>query len=384
VVHDWFAVHDPQFPFPSQTMLVPQLRPPILLLPSTQVTAPLAQDSTPFLQTLGLPVQEPPAVQETHAPAPLQTMLVPQPVPGALLPPSTQVIAPVMHEVTPFLQMFGFDAQEPPALQVTQLPFPLQTRLVPQAAPADLLVPSTHVRPPVLQEVTPFLQGLGFWVHEPPAVQETQLPEPLQTMLVPQETPGPLLVSSTQAIPPEAQEATPFLHAVGFVVQALPAVQETHAPAALQTMLTPQLVPAAFIVPFAQVAVPLEQDAVPLKHGFGLPEQAWPSAQLPQNPRPSHTWLLPQGVPAVTLPVPSTQVCAPVVHEMTPLLHGDGLPPHEPPAAHMTQVPVPLQTMLVPQPVPAVFGVPSTQVWTPVLQDVTPLKHAPPGFVEQA
>jgi hypothetical protein len=37
VVHAWFAVHDPQLPLPSQTRLVPQPVPPILLPPSTQV-----------------------------------------------------------------------------------------------------------------------------------------------------------------------------------------------------------------------------------------------------------------------------------------------------------------------------------------------------------
>ena len=44
VVQLWFAVHVPQFPFPSQTMLVPQVMPPILLLPSVHTMLPLLQE----------------------------------------------------------------------------------------------------------------------------------------------------------------------------------------------------------------------------------------------------------------------------------------------------------------------------------------------------
>jgi hypothetical protein len=50
---------------------------------------------------LGLPVQAPPAVHETQVPEPLQTMLVPQPVPADLGLPSTQVMPPVAHEFAP-------------------------------------------------------------------------------------------------------------------------------------------------------------------------------------------------------------------------------------------------------------------------------------------
>jgi hypothetical protein len=67
-------------------------------------------------------------------------------------------------------------------------------------------------------------------------------------------------------------------------------------------------------------------------------------------------------VPAGTLPVPSTQVIAPVTHEVTPFLHGDGLPLHDWAAEHATQVPDPLQTMLLPQLVPAALLVSSMHV----------------------
>jgi len=113
----------------------------------------------------------------------------------------------------------------------------------------------------------------------------------------------------------------------------------------------------------------------------GLPEQLCPCVQVPQKPLPSQTWLDPHAVPAMTLPVPSTQLCVPVLHEVTPFLHGDGLPLHALPAVHVTQLPLPLQTMLLPQPVPPILGVLSTQVCTPVVQEVTPFRHAAPGLV---
>src|SRR6185503_18772517 len=122
-------------------MLVPQLVPPILLLPSAQVIEPVVQEETPFLQMLGLPVHAPPAVQGTHAPEPLQTMFVPQLTPGLLLVPSTQTGAPLVPE-------------------------PLQTMFVPQLAPADLLPPSMQVMAPVVHVVVPFRQGLGLPVQD--------------------------------------------------------------------------------------------------------------------------------------------------------------------------------------------------------------------------
>ena len=113
----------------------------------------------------------------------------------------------------------------------------------------------------------------------------------------------------------------------------------------------------------------------------GLPEQLAPVVHMPQKPLPSQTWLDPQDVPAMTFVVPSTQVIAPVLHEVVPFLHEDGFPVQDVPAVQATQVPEPLQTMLVPQLVPPAFGVLSTQVCTPVVQEVMPFLHAAPGFV---
>src|SRR6478752_5893236 len=110
----------------------------------------------------GLPVHEPPAVHATHAPEPLHTMLVPQLTPADLVPPSTQVCAPVEHVVVPLLQMVRLAVHACPAVQDTHVPPPLQTMLVPQLTPADLAPPSTQVCAPVEHDVVPVRQTPGF------------------------------------------------------------------------------------------------------------------------------------------------------------------------------------------------------------------------------
>src|SRR5438552_18586338 len=97
-----------------------------------------------------------------QAPA-LQTSLYVQsfpslhPAPSGAPPPSIQVCAPVVQEVTPLMHRLapGFVVHERPAVQATQPPLPLQTRLVPQAAPACLGVLLLQTIVPVLQLVMP-------------------------------------------------------------------------------------------------------------------------------------------------------------------------------------------------------------------------------------
>lgn len=93
-----------------------------------------------------------PAVQEVAA----------QCVPRVLLPPSTQTLTPVAHDVVPFLQMLGLVVHVRSAVQATQLPALLQTMLVPQLAPSAFgsLLLQTIV--PLLQLVMPVKQGSGL------------------------------------------------------------------------------------------------------------------------------------------------------------------------------------------------------------------------------
>ena len=161
----WPAVQEPQLPLPSQTRLVPQLVPADLLPLSTQVCAPVEQEVAPFLQMLGFVVQAAPAVHDTQVPEPLHTWLVPQVVPAAVLPPSMQVIAPVEHVVVPTLQLVGLPVHDWPAAHATHMP-PLQTMLVPQLTPGALLLPSTQVMAPVVHAVTPLRHADdGLVVH---------------------------------------------------------------------------------------------------------------------------------------------------------------------------------------------------------------------------
>jgi hypothetical protein len=81
-----------------------------------------------------------------------------------------------------------------------------------------------------------------------------------------------------------------------------------------------------------------------------------------------------QAVPMLaTGVVVSTQVWAPVEHEVVPRTHWFALVEQARPGVHGLQTPDPLQTMFAPQPVPAASGVAvSTQVSVPVAHELTP------------
>ena len=230
------------------------------------------------------------------------------------------IIAPVEQDVVPFLQTVGLVVQLVPAVHAPQVPDPLQTMFVPQLVPAALLPPSTHVIAPVEHAVMPFLHAaFGFVVHALPAVQVPHAPDPLQTMFVPQLVPAALLLPSIHVIAPVEQEVVPFLHAAfGFVVHALPAVHAPQTPTPLQTMFVPQLVPAALLVPSMQAITPVAQDVAPFLQMLGLLVHAVPAVQPPQMPR-LQTRFVPHVVPFATLPV-SAQTGTPVTHEVAPVL----------------------------------------------------------------
>lgn len=64
-----------------------------------QLKAPVAHEPMPRRHGVGLVVQPPPAEQLTHVPNPLQTRLMPQPTPASVPSgESTQVAAPVAHD----------------------------------------------------------------------------------------------------------------------------------------------------------------------------------------------------------------------------------------------------------------------------------------------
>ena len=149
-------------------------------------------------------------------------------------------------------------------------PFPSHTWLVPQGVPATTFPdPSTHVAAPVAHEVMPVLHGDGFPLQPVPAVQATQVPELLQTMLVPQLVPAGLSASSRQVGTPVLHALIPLMHAAcGFVVQAWPAVHRVHWPFALQTWFAPQPLPAVFEAPSTQVCAPVAHEVTPAGTGI--------------------------------------------------------------------------------------------------------------------
>jgi hypothetical protein len=204
-------------------------------------------------------------VQLPHMPFALHTMLLPQLVPAGLsVVPSTQVIAPVVQAVVPFLHWFGLVLQAVPAVHGTQVPLPLQTMLLPHDTPAALLPPSTQVITPVEHEVVPVRQTPGLVVHGELVVHEPHIPL-LQTMFVPHDVPFALLVPSTQVIVPVAQDVVPFLQLlVGLVAQDEPAVHALHIPL-LQTPV-PHAVPFATFPVSAQTTTPVTHEVVPVLH----------------------------------------------------------------------------------------------------------------------
>ena len=100
-------------------------------------------------------MQAVPAVQDMHAP-PLHTKPVPQEVPLATFPDSTQTGAPVSQAVFPVRHGLPLTVQDAPGVQLTQLPVAPQTLLVPQLVPAARSVPlSLQTGVPVEHAIAP-------------------------------------------------------------------------------------------------------------------------------------------------------------------------------------------------------------------------------------
>ena len=108
------------------------------------------------------------------------------------------------------------------------------------------------------------------------------------------------------------------------------------------------------------VCAPVVHDVTPAKHAPGLPVHDCPATQAMQAPLPSQTMPPPQAVPGDLLPK-SRQTCVPVAQLVMPVLHGVGFVEQFEFAVHAPQVPLPLQTMLVPQLAPPGLLLSSTQ-----------------------
>jgi hypothetical protein len=211
----------------------------------------------------------------------LQTRSVPQTVPfGSMLAVIVQVMVGE-QEVMPVRQ--GLDGtQDSPAVQLMQPPL-LQTRLVPQPVPSATLPDSTQVGDPVLQVVTPVRQGRPGTEQLAPAAHAVQVPCALQTRSCPHGVPGVrLAIVSVQTADPDEQSSIPTWQ--GFVgVQEAPVWQVTHMPA-WQTIPVPQPVPFGRLSSSVQTDVPVVQTVVPVLQGLPVGEQSAPAVHAAHVP----------------------------------------------------------------------------------------------------
>lgn len=104
----------------------------------------------------------------------------------------------------------------------------------------------------------------------------TQMPA-LHTMFVPHEDPLATSADSVQTTAPVVHETVPVRHGFPVIAQLAPTLHAMHAPALVQTMSVPQLVPAAtFVFLSVHVGVPVAQESAPAWHLF-VGVQAAPS-----------------------------------------------------------------------------------------------------------
>jgi len=149
----------PQVPAESHAALLPQAVPAALLPLSAHTDVPVLHEVLPVLHAL-LGVQVRFAVHAVQAPV-LHTRLVPHAVPSAIeVDVSWHTGAPLEHESLPVWQGLA-GVQLAPSVHETQLAELLQTWLVPQLEPAALLPLSVHTELPLLQLVAPVLQALA-------------------------------------------------------------------------------------------------------------------------------------------------------------------------------------------------------------------------------
>src|SRR4029079_1064861 len=362
-----------QAPLPSQTMLVPQLAPPVLLPPSTQVCAPVAPDVTPFLHAFALVVQGWPAPHAAQVPLPSHTMPTPQLVPAAVFAPSVQVVALPLQVVFPCLHAVGLPVQLWLATHAPQKPLPSHICPPVQVAVFGLGVPSMQVDAPATHDVTPLRQTDGLVVHAWLAVHDTHVPVPLQTWFVPQVVPAAVLPLSTHLGAPEAQAITPVLQGEpGFVVQALPASHITHWPLPLHTWFVPHAMPALALSPSTQPEADPQATTPSLQGLLGLVVQTVPAAQVVHAPA-LQTLSIPHDSPSGTF-ASSAHSGAPLEQATAPFLQGlPGFVEQSAPVAHGMQVPAALHTWPVPQLSPGVLGVPFMQPTGS--QTMVPLRH---------
>jgi hypothetical protein len=240
-------------------------------------------------------------------------MFVPQLVPAALLVASMQDIRPVEQDVVPFLQTLGLLLHPLPAVHPPQVPM-LQTRFVPHVVPFATFPVSAQTGTPVTHEVAPVLQWFVGW-QAAPVVHGPHVPL-LQTMFGPHDAPLARFRPVSEHVIIGAQVCVPAWH--GFAgAQASPGVHEVHMPE-LHTRFVPHDVPLATLPDSMQTAVPEVQTVVPVRQGLPAMVQLAPAVQLVHTPVALQTLLIPQAVPAARFVFLSVQTGDPVEQASVP------------------------------------------------------------------
>jgi hypothetical protein len=162
---------------------------------------------------------------------------------------------------------------EAPVTHALQAPLS-QTLPAEHAVPFSAALPvpvSVHTGVPVPQAIWPLSQTFpgAMTVHETPAVHALHEPFP-QTMFAPQLAPFAAAFAvpvSTHTDAPEAHDVDPRSQALPGGVHETPAVQATHWPL-LHTWLGPQDVPFVAVPVSLHTICPAEHVTVPTSHGF--------------------------------------------------------------------------------------------------------------------
>jgi hypothetical protein len=226
---------------------------------------------------------------------------------------------------------------------------------------------SVHTGDPLPQVSVPVWHGFEG-VHDAPLVHEPQTPAE-QTWFVPHEVPFCWFPVSSHTGTPVPHEVFPTLHAFGGW-HAFPSAHGEQTPA-LQTLSVPQLIPSTAGLPVSTHPTVGEHTVVPMWHGF-VGVHARPTVQATHMPA-LQTRSVPHEVPFGTL-ADSMQTGVPVLHAVVPVRQALPGMEHDAPAVHAPQLPVALQTMSLPQAVPAATLVPvSVQVDVPPVHDSVPV-----------
>jgi hypothetical protein len=317
------GLHRLHAPAPLQTPFVHAV-PAALLVPLLHTAEPVPHEVLPLTHSPpGLPEQVVPALHALQAPELLQTPPV-HAVPEPLAVPSLQTAEPEPQTVVPLKHSPpGLPVQDAPATQALQVPAPLHTPAPPpvavQAVATALGVPSMQALPVAEHCTVPLRQAeLGLVVQAVPETHATQA-DPTQTPPV-QAVPAATLLTLPQVPPPAPQAIVPWVHSDG--AQAAPLEQATQVPAASHTPME-HAVPAGLLVVCTHTDAPVLHWVVPFLHSWPGTAQSTAALHARHAPLALHTWSTPQVLPGDCSMPRSTQLGpAAAAQSITPRWHG--------------------------------------------------------------